>query len=155
MRGQKMCHVLKRLRSEGAPREKFLLSTDSLLIPLITYCSPVLFPGPLKQDFTVLRRLVSLVSKFTFIPYSTLVTRIVERHLLSTSSFLDRIMNDVSHPLHYPLLTFRSLRPSRRAFRSAPARTETHRKSIIPSLLRFSIDPSAIKNDLFLNFARN
>ncbi len=32
---------------------------------------------------------------------------------------------------------FRSLRPSRRAFRCAPSRTETHRMSIIPSLLRF------------------
>ncbi len=140
MRGQKICYVLKRLRSAGASREKLLFFTDSLLIPLMTYCSPVVFPGLLKQDFTSLWRLVSLVSKFTFIPYSTLVTRIFERHLLLTSSILDRITNDVNHHLHDLLLTFRSLRPSRRAFRSAPARTETHRKSIISSLLRFSID---------------
>ncbi len=61
----------------------------------------------------------------------------------------------VNLPLHDPLLTFRSLCPSRHAFRSAPACTETHRKSIIPSLLRFSINPSTIKSDPFLNFARN
>ncbi len=36
MRGQKICYVLKRLRSAGAPRGKLLLFTDSLLIPLIT-----------------------------------------------------------------------------------------------------------------------
>ncbi len=87
MQGQKICYALKGLRSAGAPREKLLLLTDSLLIPLIAYRSPAVFPGLLKQDCTVLRRLVSLVFTFTIIPYSTLVTRIVERHLLSTSSF--------------------------------------------------------------------
>ncbi len=117
MRGHKICYVLKRLRSAVAPREKRLLITDSLLIPLITYCSIVIFPGLLEQDFIHLRRLVSPVSKFTFIPSSTLATRIVERHLL--------------------LLTLRSLRPSWCAFRCAHVRTVTHRKSMILSLLRF------------------
>ncbi len=145
MRGQKICYVLIRLRYAGAPREKHLLFNDSLFIPLITYCSPIVFLGLLKQDNIIRRRLVSLVSKFTFTLYPTLVTRIVERYCFSTSSFLDRITNYVNHPLHDTLLTFQSLRPSQRAFRCAPARTETHRKSIIHSLLRFSIDPSATK----------
>ncbi len=147
--------VFKRLRSAGTPRGKLLLFTYSPLIPLIAYCSSVVFPGLLKQDSVILRRLVSFVSKFTFILYSTLVTCIAERNLFATPSLIDRLANDVNHPLHDPSLTFRSLRVSRSSFRRVPARTETHQKSFIPSLLRLSIDPSATKNDLLLNFARN
>ncbi len=108
---------MKRVRSAGAPRDKLLLFIDALIIPLILYCSPVIFPALQKQDFVVLRRLVSLISKLSFIPYNQIVTRIVERHMLSTSYFAERILSDAEHPLHYPLMYYRSNRPLRREFR--------------------------------------
>ncbi len=67
------------------------------IIPLLLYYSPAISPVLQKQDFVVLRRLVSLISDLSFIPYSQLVTRIVERHMLSTSSFAERILDDTEH----------------------------------------------------------
>ncbi len=78
---------MKRVRTAGAARDKLLLFIDALIIPLILYCSPVIFPAPQKQDFFVLRQLVSLISRLSFIPYNQIATRIVERHMFSTSFF--------------------------------------------------------------------
>ncbi len=86
--------------------------------------------------------------KFTFSPYSVLATRIVERHTLSTSAFIDR--SNVNQPLHDPLLAFRLSCPSQRALRRASAHTETHRWFIMPYPLRFSADPLTAKLIFFL-----
>ncbi len=103
------------------------------------------------MDFNILRRLVSLISRFTIVPSHTTVTRLVERHMLSTSSFVKRILGDATPPLHEPKVSFRSMRPSRRAFRLPPARTETYRRSVLPSLLRLLIDPNSVRNELLHN----
>ncbi len=142
---------MKRLRKAGASRDRLFLFTDTLILPLILYCSPVVFPGLLKLDFNNLRRLVSLISRCTFVSSHKIVTRLVVRHMLSTSSFVERILGDATHPLHEPMVSFRSMRPSRRAFRLAPARTETYRRSVLPSLLRLLIDPNAVRNEILHN----
>ncbi len=146
---------MKRVRSAGAPRDKLLLFIDALISPLILYCSPVIFPSLQKQDFVVLRRHVSLISTLSFILYNQIVTRIVARPMLSTSSAAETFLSSAEHPLPHPLMYYRSNRPLRREFRYAAARTERHRQSIIPFLLRFLIDPSSIRSELIVNFTRN
>ncbi len=76
------------------------------------------------------------------------------RHKLSTSSFVERILDDATHPLHEPTASFRSMRP-RRAFRLAPARTETYRPSVLSSLLCIHIDPDSVRNELLCNLLEN
>ncbi len=44
-------------------------------------------------------------------------------------------MNDATRPLHEQLTSFRSTRPSRRAFRHGRAGTETHHPPLIGFLL--------------------
>ncbi len=139
--------VIKRLRKSGASRDRLFLFIDTLILPLILCCSPVAFPGLPLLDFNILRRLVSLISRFTFVPNHTIAIRPVEGHMLSTSSFVERILDDATHTLHEPMVSFRSMRPSRRAFRLAPARTETYRRSVLPSLLRFLIFPDSVRTE--------
>ncbi len=133
-----------RLQKAGVSRDRLVLLIDTPILPLFLFCSPVVFSGLLKMDFNILRRLASLSSRFTFVPNHTIVTRLVERHMLSTPSFAERINADATYPLHKPMVLFRSMRPSRRAFRLAPARTETYRGAVLPSLLRFLIDPYSV-----------
>ncbi len=45
IRGQNLAYSIKRVRSAGAPRDKLLLFISALIIPLILYCSPVVFPS--------------------------------------------------------------------------------------------------------------
>ncbi len=96
---------MKRVRSAGAPRGELLLFIDALIVPLILYCSPVIFPALQKQDFVVLRRLVSLNSKLALIPDNQIVTPIVEGHMLPTSSFAERFLGDADTPAPSPCVT--------------------------------------------------
>ncbi len=93
---------MKRLRKAGASSGRLFRFIGTLIHPLILYCSPVVFTGLLKLDFNILRRQVCLISPFTFVPNHTIVTRLVERHMLSTSFFVERILDDDTHPLHEP-----------------------------------------------------
>ncbi len=54
-----------------------------------------------------------------------------------------------------PLVSFRSMRHSHCTFRLAIARTETHRRSVLPSLLRFLVDPDSVRNELLLDFLQH
>ncbi len=139
---------MKRLRKAGASRDWLFPFIDTLILLLTLYCSPVVFPGLLKLDFDILRMLVSLISRFTLVPNHTDVTRLVESHIPSTSTFVERILDDATHPLHEPMVSFRSMRRSRRAFRLAPARTETYRRAVLPSLTRFLTDTDSVRNEL-------
>ncbi len=93
IRGQKLAYSMKRVRSAGAPRDKLLLFIDALFIPLILYCSTVIFPALQMQDFVVLRRLESYFKTFrhTLQPNGIAYS---ERQMLFTSSFAKRILGD-------------------------------------------------------------
>ncbi len=144
---------MKRLRKAAASRDRLFIFIDHThLLPLILNHSPAVFPGLLKLDFDILRRLVSLFSRFIFVPNHTIETRLFERNMLSASLFVERILCDATHE---PMVSFRSMRPSRRAFRLAPARTETYRRSVLPSLLRFHIGPNSVRNALQRNLLQN
>ncbi len=71
--------------------------------------------------------------------------------MLSTSIFAERILVDATHLLREPMVSFRSMLPSRRILRLAPARTKTYRRSVLPSRLRFLIDPDSVRNGLLRN----
>ncbi len=77
-------------------------------------------------------------------PNYTIVTRFFKRHTLSTSSFVERILDDAMHSIHELLALFRSKHPSRRTFRLVPEKTETHRHS----LPHFLVGPDSVSNEL-------
>ncbi len=74
---------------------------------------------------------------------------------IAVCSPVERILGDATHPLYEPMVSLRSMRPPRRAFRFAPVRTETYRRSVLPSLHRFLIEPNSVRNELLHNLLQN
>jgi hypothetical protein len=127
---------VKRLRSLHTPFriiEKFVFSC---IVPLILYCSPVIFPGLLKKDITQLRRAIKLISRSSGIHMSTLFGKISDLHFNACSKFAEQIMNDSTHPLFphlFPSISFSSTRSSHKPIFS---RTSTFSRSTVPFLSR-------------------
>ncbi len=66
---------------------------EACVLPLILYCSPVIFPGLLKHDFALLNRSIKLISQVSGLSFSYLINLVSERHFIST-------LSDYQHPLH-------------------------------------------------------
>ena len=120
---RRLSFALKRLKSVGTPKSSILTFLKACILPHVTYCSPVIFPGLLSKDFTILKRSIKLLSKCSSVPYSYLVSLIVDLHFRSCDHLAQRILTDVSHPLHSALFSQSPKRTTRGSFTCMLTRT--------------------------------
>jgi hypothetical protein len=132
----RLSFVLRRFTILHVPHEILTRFVDACVLPVILYCSPVIFPGLLAKDFTVLRRSVKIISRASGIVFQTLTHTIATRHIESSRKFAERILSDDSHQLFPALSSSRSLRNSRNNFTHIFARTNHYKNSTVPFLAR-------------------
>jgi len=133
----RLSFYIKRLITACVPHKILKHFVDGCIVPIILYASPVVFPGLLKKDFTVLRRAIKLISKPSGIAYNELCVTVINRHFSACAKFCDRILCDQNHPLHDPLSSAVPQHRTRTAFNCIFARTELYRRSPMPFLARF------------------
>ena len=61
----RLSFYVKRLRHLCVPHPVICRFVDACVIPVITYCSPVIFPGLRQQDFRTLKRAIKIISSST------------------------------------------------------------------------------------------
>lgn len=144
----KLSFYIKRLRQCKMPQHIILNFIQSCVIPVIIYCSPVVFPGLLCKDLIILKRGLKMISRVGGMRYDNLVNLVVTRHLSSCKLFADRILEDHSHPLHSTFSKQLSSSNTRTRFRHVSARTSKYRNSLIPFLCRFLNDESGTTQSL-------
>ena len=144
----RLSFYIKSLRICKLPQYVIERFVHACVIPIIVYCSPVIFPGFLARDFTLLRRGCRLISRVSCLEYSYITERIVNRHISSCKDFADRVLNDSTHPLHHTLTNQRSCRATRQSFRHVTTRTAAYKNSIIPYICRLLNNEKTIRADL-------
>ncbi|CAH8500208.1 unnamed protein product [Schistosoma mattheei] len=77
----RLTYYIKRLHALGITRHLLLQFVNSCILPIILYCSPLLFPGILRKDFAVLRRVLKAVSKTCGESFEVIINMVVDRHL--------------------------------------------------------------------------
>jgi hypothetical protein len=133
----RLSFYIRRLISACVPRKLLQQFVDGCIIPIILYASPVVFPGLLQKDFTVLKRAIKIIAKPGGLAYNELCTTVINRHFSACARFCDRILGDSNHPLHIPLSSAVPQHRTRTAFNCIYARTELFRRSPLPFLARF------------------
>jgi len=144
---------IRRLRSCKVPQSAIAYFVDACVLPTILYCSPVIFPGLLKKDVTLLRRGLRLIARCGCLGYHTLVEKVISRHFAACNSLAKRVIDDNTHPLHSIIIAHKSNVGTRSAFRIASARTQTYKNSIVPYLCRLLVDETKVKNELYVAFS--
>jgi hypothetical protein len=139
---RRLSYYVKRLRSYRVPSSTIWKFVDSCILPNILYCSPVIYPGLLKKDFVVFKRLIKLVSTVSLFPFDKLCDIIIKRHFSASSNLANNILNDMNHPLFESLNNCRCIRSLRATFTHQACRTTTYKNSVIPFLSRFLSNPS-------------
>jgi hypothetical protein len=136
----KLTFVIKRLTKLHVPHAILRTFVDHCILPIILYCSPVIFCGLLAKDILKIRRALKLLSRASGIEYDTLVTQVADRHLTSSTKFARSILSDDKHPL-FPYLSISiSNSGTRNSFNLIYCRTSSFRKSIIPFLARVLVN---------------
>ncbi|CAH8485699.1 unnamed protein product [Schistosoma margrebowiei] len=79
----RLTYYIKRLHALGITRHLLLQFVNSCILPIILYCSPLFFPGLLRKDFAVLRRVLKAVSKMCGESFEAIINMVVDRHLKS------------------------------------------------------------------------
>ena len=151
----RLSHYVRRLRSLEFPQTVILTFIRSCVIPLITYCSPAIFPGLNKLDFSVLRHSIRLLCMVGRISYKSIIDRIVSLHFNSCDRFITHIFRTPSHPLHDILNSCTALSSTRRQHRHIYARTSLYKNSVVPYLARFLTSPTVPLADLYSSFDCN
>jgi hypothetical protein len=142
----KLSFVIKRLVLLQVPYAILRKFVDACVLPVILYCSPVVYSGLLGKDVTVLRRAMKMISRASGLPYQTLVDVITCRHLDASTKFAKNILADPQHPLHDSLLPSVSTSSTRSSYNLIYSRTSSFRRSVIPFLARVLTDISAESN---------
>jgi hypothetical protein len=137
-----------RLRALSVPLKLIRQFVIACILPHWTYCSPVYFPGLLEKDFCIMVRSLKHVSKCSGIPRTTLVDHLISTHFGACSHFTQGVLKDVLHPLHSALSQALSTSRTRSLFKLLPARTTTYRKSIIPYMARYLVNPDSLRDHL-------
>jgi hypothetical protein len=150
---RKLSFSIRKLRHFGCPHSFVCHFVYSCVFPVILYCSPVIFPGLLKKDYCLLKRGLKLISRVSFISFSTLVCRLLEMHLSACSNLCNRILHDDSHPLYTILCSAKSSTQTRSTFRLISARTSTYKNSVIPYLARYLTNSDAVRKQLQAEFS--
>ncbi len=136
----------KKFRRLSTPAEYIRKFAEACVIPVILYCSPVIFPGLLKQDFALLRRSIRLISNACGLSFSYLTNLVCERHIKASSDFAERILADSEHSLYEELSKARSHTSTRSRFELLPSKTAAYRNSVLPALSRLLVNRNAELN---------
>ena len=96
----RLTFYIKKLRQSGITQSLLLLFVNSCILPIVLYCSPLIFPGLLKKDYIILRRVLNAVSRACGMPLRELANIIVERHIKSCTNWAKVVLSDPLHPLY-------------------------------------------------------
>ncbi len=125
-----LCKNLRRLSTLAEFIRKF---AEACVLPLILYCSPVIFSWLFKHDLTLLKRSVKLISYVCGLSFSYHTNLISERHIKVFSDIAARILGDHQHPLYLDLSKGRPYVTTRSRFKLQPSKTAACRKSVFPA----------------------
>jgi hypothetical protein len=140
----KLIFVIKRLVKLHVSYDIIRTFVNSCVLPVILYCSPVIFPGLLAKDLEVLRRAIKLISRSSGINFSALIDSISTQHFRASLQFAHRILADSNHPLFPHLSQSSSRSSSRSSFKLIYSRTSTFRRSVVPFLARLLSNENAV-----------
>ena len=147
----RLTYSIKRLHAFGIIRHLLLQFVNSCILPIILYCSPLFFPGLLRKDFAVLRRVLKAVCKVCGESFEVIINMLVDRHLKSSKLLAGVILSDTNHPLHSYLSPCISSGRTRRKYIKIHARKQIYKSSVIPYLANLLCDEQAVRVDLVNN----
>ena len=145
---RRLSFQIRKLRQFRTPQAVITNFVYQCVYPILLYCSPVVFPGLLKQDFKILRRGLSIISRVSSISMDDLIKKLVDQHITSCISFAHKILADPTHPLYNDLSSCRSHPSTRSQFRHIPSRINIYKNSPIPYLARVLTNTDRIASDL-------
>ena len=145
---RRLSFQLRKLRQFRTPQNLLLSFVNQCVLPILLYCSPVVFPGLLKQDFKTIRRGLMIISRASLIPVESLITELIDGHIKSCMSLANKILNDPSHPLHLDLSSCRSHSITRSSYRYLPSRINIYKNSPVPYLARLLTNKERVLNEL-------
>nr|CAH8857164.1 unnamed protein product [Trichobilharzia regenti] len=93
----RLTFYIKKLRQSGTNQTLVLRFVNSCILPTVLYCSPLIFPGLLKKDYIILRRVLNAVSWACGFPLHELANTIVERYINCCTKWAKAVLSD---PLH-------------------------------------------------------
>ncbi len=82
----------------STPAELIRRFVGTCVVPLILYCSPAIFPEPLKHDFALLKCSVKLISQVSGLSFSYLTNLLCERHINASSILRSGFLEIISTP---------------------------------------------------------
>ncbi|CAH8590013.1 unnamed protein product [Schistosoma haematobium] len=144
----RLTYYIKRLHALGITRHLLLQFVNSCILPIILYCSSLFFPGLLRKDFTVLRRVLKAVNKMCSESLEVIINMVVDRHLKSYKLPVGVILSDTNHPLHSYLSPCISSGRTRRNYIKIQARKKKYESSIIPYLTNILCDEQVVRVNL-------
>nr|CAH8873838.1 unnamed protein product [Trichobilharzia regenti] len=145
----RLTYYIKKLRLTGVPQPLLSQFVNSRILPILLYCSPLVFPGLLKKDYTILRRMLKVVSRTSGVKLSQLVTTLVDKHLNTCEKWSKTILSDPQHPLYSQLSPCISSGRTRNQYKIIYARTTKYRNSTIPYLARVLSDRDNVKRETY------
>ena len=149
----RLTYYIKRLHAFGITRHLLLQFVNSCILPIILYCSPLFFPGLLRKDFAVLRRVLKAVCKVCGESFEVIINMLVDRHLKSCKLLAGVILSDTNHPLHSYLSPCISSGRTRRKYIKIHTRKQVYKSSVIPYLANLLCDEQAVRVDLVNNLS--
>nr|CAH8868290.1 unnamed protein product [Trichobilharzia regenti] len=138
----RLTFYIKKLRHSGITQPLLLQFVNSPILPIILYCSPLVFPGLLKKDYTLLCRMLKVVSRVSNVPLNQLVNILLDRHMDSCEKWAKSILSYSHHPLHS------QLPPCISSGRTRSLCSE-HKNSTIPYLARVLYDKGSIRRETY------
>ena len=145
---RKTCYFIRRLKSFKVSTHIIRNFVDCSVLPILLYCSPVIFSNLLKKDLHIIVRSIKLIAKSARMDKYMVANKVIEKHFDSCKKLFDRVMNDNSHPLHEKFLTIVSSGRTRRNFRHLKARTNMYLNSPIPYMARVLTNRSDVTSEL-------
>ncbi|VDO81540.1 unnamed protein product [Schistosoma margrebowiei] len=147
----RLTYYIKRLRAPGITRQLLLQFFNSCILPIILYCSPLFFPGLLRKDLSVLRRVLKAVSKMCGESFEAIINMVVDRHLKSCKLLAGVALSDTNHLLHSYLSPCISSGRTRRKCIKIHARKQKYKSSIIPYLANILCEEQDVRVSLVNN----
>ncbi|CAH8855403.1 unnamed protein product [Trichobilharzia szidati] len=145
----RLTFYIKKLRLSGITQPLLLQFVNSRILSIILYCSPLVFPGLLKKDYNILRRMLKVVSRVSNVTLNQLVNILVDRHMDSCEKWAKSILSNSHHPLHSQLSPCISSGKTRSLYRKLYARTSKYKNSTIPYLAHVLCDKESIRRDTY------
>ncbi len=137
----KISFFIWRLRSMNVHKSLLWRIVSACAIPIILYCSPIIFPGLFNKDFASIKKCIHLLSTSSGVAYTYICKLLISQRFNSCTRLSTSIINDPLHPLRPCLSKALSTSTTRSSFKLLRCRTSLHRNSLIPSLARLLVNP--------------